>query len=179
MCRHIVAVGVALLVTPPLSAQMDTVTSWPIGSRVRVWRSSNRNIVGYLRALHGDTLVIVAPGALRLQTRMLTDSAVRLEVSDGRRPSLRNVGVGALSVAALAVATVAVLDAASEDDCTVGGCGDTKPPYRGIALVGAAVGAAAGLLVLEDRWRAVRIPGRVSFVPSTRQIAVTLSLAFR
>jgi hypothetical protein len=177
MRRHIVAVGVALLLTPPLSAQMDTVATWPLGSRVRVWRSSNRNLVGYLRELRGDTLVIVAPGASRLRTRMLTDSAVRLEVSDGRLPSLRNVGVGALAVAALAVATVAVFD--GEGDCTVGGCGDWKPPYKGIALVGAAVGAAAGALVLEDRWRTVRIPGRVSFVPSPRHTAIRLSFAFR
>lgn len=179
MRRHIVAVGVAFLLTAPLSAQTDTVTSWPIGSRVRVWRSSDRSTVGYLKELHGNTLVIDAPGASRLQTRMLTDSTVRLEVSDGRRPSFRNVGVGALSVAALAVATVAVINWGTEYECTVGGCGDSKPPFKGAALVGAAVGAAAGLLVLEDRWRAVRIPGRVSFVPSTRHTAVTLSFAFR
>jgi hypothetical protein len=178
MRRHIVAVGVALLLTPPLSAQMDTVTSWPIGSRVRVWRSSDRSTVGYLKELHGDTLVIDAPGASRLQTRMLADSTVRLEVSDGRRPSLRNVGLGALGIAAIAVATTAVLDGAVET-CTVAGCGDTKPPYKGIALVGAALGAAGGLLVLEDRWRAVRIPGRVSLVPSPRHTAVMLSFAFR
>lgn len=178
MYRHIVAAGVALLVTPPLSAQTDTVTSWPLGSRVRVWRSANRRTVGYLRELHGDTLVIVAPGASRLQTRMLVDSTVRLEVSDGRRPSLRNSALGALGVSAIAVAAAAVLDNAIET-CTVAGCGDTKPPYKGIALVGAVIGAGAGFLVLEDRWRAVRIPGRVSLVPSTRHTAVTLSFAFR
>jgi hypothetical protein len=179
MRRHVVAVGVALLLTPSLSAQMDTVANWPIGARVRVWRSANRNIVGYLTQLRGDTLIIVAPGASRLQTKMLADSAVRLEVSEARRPTVKNVAVGALGVAALAVATVAVLEAASEDDCTVGGCGGRKPPYGGIALVGAAVGAAAGVLVLEDRWRAARIPGRVSLVPSTRYTTVTLSFAFR
>jgi hypothetical protein len=178
MRHHIIALGVALLLAPAVSAQTDSVTSWPLGSRVRVWRSSNRTMVGYLRELRGDTLVIVAPGAARSRTKILADSAIRLKVSEGRLPTVRNVAVGALGVAALAVVTVALLDRGAEA-CTVdGGCGWT-PPYGGIALVGAAVGAAAGMLVLEDRWRSVRIPGRMSLVPSMQRTTVRLSFAFR
>jgi hypothetical protein len=166
----------AIVITSPLSAQTDSVATWPIGSRVRAWTPFDRKFVGYLREVRGDTLIFVAPGASRVQKRVLVDSIARLEVSAGRVLSAYNVARGGLIGAGLSVGAVALLNA--RGSCTVdGGCWD--PPYGGIALVGAAVGAVAGVFVLKEHWRPVRIPGRVSFMQSPRGSAITVSFAFR
>ena len=181
MRRHILTVAIALGLAAQVGAQTDSLTTWPIDSRVRVWTAASRNLVGYLTDVRGDTLLIVAPGASGRQTRMLADSAARLEVSDGRVLSARNVAGGALGGGALAVATVAVLKALLDGgaSCTVGGTCIDDPDYGRVALFGGAVGAIVGALKLEDQWREVRIPGRVSFVPSPRHSALTLSFSFR
>lgn len=174
MRRHIAVVGVALLLTPALSAQTDSVTTWPIGSRVRVWTASNRNVTGELTELRGDTLVIIGRG--RSQAKLLADSTVRLDVSDGRRPSGKYIAGGAFAGAALGAVTIAGLEAIL---CPPGECRVTTGHYARGALIGAVVGGVAGAIKRFDRWREVRVPGRVSLVPSARQTAVTLSFRFR
>jgi hypothetical protein len=174
MRHHIAAVGVALLLTPALSAQMDSVTTWPIGSRVRVWTASNRNVTGELTELRGDTLVIIGRG--RSQAKVLADSTVRLDVSDGRGPSDKYIVGGALAGAALGVGAMALLNAPA---CIPGECRGTTAHYAPGALIGAVVGGVAGAIKRFDRWKEVRVPGRVSLVPSARQTAVMLSFTFR
>ena len=179
---HIAAAAFVFLIAQHLSAQEDSIATWPVGARVRVWTSLDRNVVGYLREPRGDTLIIVAPGSSRAQMKMHADAAVRLEVSDGRVIRPRNVLGGALGGAALTVATVALLVAVLNDisECTAESVGcDVDPDYGDVALVGGAVGAVVGALKLEDQWRRVRIPGRVSLGPNLGRTALTVSFAFR
>lgn len=181
MRLDIAAAALALMLAHQVAAQADSITTWPVGARVRVWTSSDRPLVGYLKEPRGDTLIVEAPGASRSQTKVLAESAIRLEVSDGRMISPRNVVGGAFGGAALSIAAVAVVATIwnEEADCTVGGACITDPDYGDVALYGAAIGAVVGLLKLEDQWRRVRIPGRVGFGASPRHAAFTLSFAFR
>jgi hypothetical protein len=171
----------AILVASPLPAQTDSVATWPIGSRVRVWTMSDRKFVGYLREVRGDTLLLIAPGASRVQRKMLADSTVRLEVSEGRSVSPWHVAAGAFGGAALAIGAVALFSQllSGEVACTTGGSCASGENYGDAALYGGAVGSVAGLFVLKEHWRSVRIPGRFGFVPSRRHAAITLSFAFR
>ena len=170
----------AVLVTPsPLSAQTDSAATWPIGSRVRVSASAEHKFVGYLREVRGDTLLLVAPGASRLQRKIVVDPTMRLEVSEGRTFSARNIALGALGGAAITAGLARVLSGLSDADCTVGGGCAFDIDYRDAALIGGAIGAVAGVFVLKEHWRAMRIPDRVGLFPSPRQPAITLSFAFR
>jgi hypothetical protein len=177
-----IVVAALALLAGPLAAQSDSVATWPVGSRVRVWTSSDRALVGYLKEPRGDTLILEAPGSARSQTKLRARSVRRLEVSDGRAVSLRNVAVGTLGGALVSVGAVALfvhlLEGASH--CTVdGGCGEVEIDYGEVALFGGAIGALAGALKLEDRWRSVGVPGRIRVGTGSRHTAVTLSFAFR
>jgi hypothetical protein len=167
-----------LMLAAPLSAQTDSVARWPIGSRVRVWTSADHKFVGYLREIRGDTLLLVAPGASRVQRKTLADSVSRLEVSEGRTFSATNIALGALGGAAVTTGLVWLLSG-GDADCTVGGRCGPEVPYRDAALIGAAIGAVAGVFVLKEEWRGVRVPGRMSVVPRPGQTAVALSFNFR
>src|SRR5919108_2650925 len=103
------AVVAAVFITAPLSAQSDSIARWPLGSRVRVWTTLDRKFIGYLREVRGDTLFLVAPGASRVQRKILADSAERLEIREGRTFSARNIGLGALGGDALAAGAVALV----------------------------------------------------------------------
>lgn len=58
MRRHLVVAAIALVAAGPLSAQSDSPSTWPVGSRVRVSTQTTRKIVGKLSEVRGDTLVI-------------------------------------------------------------------------------------------------------------------------
>jgi hypothetical protein len=171
-------VAAVFVIPPPMSAQTDSVATWPIGSRVRVWTAPDRKFVGYLREVRGDTLLLVAPGASRIQRKILADSAAMLEVSRGRTFSARNVALGALGGAAVTAGLGWLFSSLSEYDCTVGGGCDDDIDYRDAALIGAAIGAVAGVFVLKEEWRGIRVPGRVGVAPSPSQTTITLSFAF-
>ena len=169
----------ALVASSPVSAQTDSVATWPIGSRVRVTTTPEQRFVGYLREVRGDTLLLVAPGASRVQRKVLADSALRLEVSEGRTFSARNIALGALGGAAVVTGLGWLLSSLSEADCTVGGSCDLDIDYRDAALIGGAIGAVVGVFVLKEEWRGVRVPGRVSVAPSLRHTTIALSFNFR
>lgn len=175
MRRFVIAVAVALTAAP-LSAQTEPAEEWPIGSRVRVWTAANRNVVGQLKEIRSDTLIIEMTGILTHEARIPASWAVRVEVSDGQRLSLANIGDGALGGAALGALTTLVLDEALGDLCGDGECEERRADYQLAIILGAALGAVAGATRLEDKWREVGLPGRITIAPSARAAIIGFSL---
>ena len=178
MLRYIIVLA-AVLTTAPLSAQTDTLVEWPVGSRVRVWTTASRNVVGQLKEMRADTLVLEMTGLLTHKVKLLASSAVRVDVSDGQRLSPANIAKGALGGAALGVLTTLIRDEALGHVCPLGECEEPGADYRLAAVLGAAVGAAAGATNLADRWREVPVPGRLTIAPRARRTAIGVTLSFR
>jgi hypothetical protein len=177
--RGYIIVLAAALTTAPLAAQTDTLARWPVGSRVRVWTGPNRNVVGQLKEIRHDTLIIEMTGILTHEARIPTTWAVRIDVSDGQRLSPANIAKGALGGAALGALTTLVRDEALGDLCPLGECEERRADYKLAMILGAAVGAAAGATQLDDKWRAVGFPGRITIAPGARRTGIGLSIAFR
>jgi hypothetical protein len=176
MLLAIVTLGVA-----KVGAQTPAPVSWPVGERVRVWTSPFQKVVGKLAEVRGDTLVVHRPGPFftTKASKVVADSAVRIDVSKGRRLSVAHAAIGALAGAGLAVVLTGAVDHAVGDFCMLGECSESDPDIAGAALLGAAMGAVAGALKLEDRWREFPVPGRVQIAPSARGASIGLSFAFR
>ena len=178
MLRYILVLAAALGWTP-LPAQIDTLAQWPVGSRVRVWTGTDRHVVGRLAEIRADTLIVEMSGILTLEAKILAKSAVRVDVSDGQRLSPANIARGALGGAVLGALTTFVRDEARGDMCLDGACEESGADYRLAISLGAVVGAVAGATQLEDKWRAVGFPGRITIAPSPRRTGIGLSIAFR
>jgi hypothetical protein len=178
MRRYVIALAAALTAAP-LSAQTDTAEGWPVGSRVRVWTAANRNVVGQLKEIRSDTLIIEMTGILTHEARIPTTWAVRVDISEGQRLSLANVAEGALGGAALGALTTLVLDEALGDLCPRDECEGRSADYKLATILGAVVGAVAGATQLEDKWREVGFPGRITIEPGARRTGIGLSIAFR
>jgi hypothetical protein len=172
----VVALGAA-----KVGAQTPAPVSWPVGERVRVWTSAFHKVVGKLAEVRGDTLVVLRPGPFftTKESKVVADSAVRVDVSKGRRLSVAHAAIGALAGAGLAVVATGAVDHVVPDVCVLGACTESDPDVAGAALVGAALGAVAGALKLEDRWRELPMPGRVQIAPSASGASIALSFAFR
>ena len=177
MRRYVIAVA-AVLTAAPSSAQTDTAAGWPVGSRVRVWTTASRNVVGRLKELRSDTLIIEMTGILTHEARIPATRAVRVDVSDGQRLSPANIAGGALGGAALGALTTFVLDEALGDLCSDGECEERRADYKLAVILGAAVGAVAGATQLEDKWREVGLPGRITIAPSAGATMIGFSLTF-
>ncbi|HJU69277.1 MAG TPA: hypothetical protein VJ650_13635 [Gemmatimonadaceae bacterium] len=173
------ALAIALAMTSVAGAQADSVSQWPVGSRVRI-RTTKESVVGQLTELRGDTLVIRKEDALfRPWKRIHVDSALALAVSRGRYISGERVAGGALGGAAAMVLTYVLMDAVIPDMCTGDGCDDSGPGYVQAALLGGAVGALGAVVIPADRWEEVPKPLRVSLVPWREHTRLVLSFSFR
>jgi hypothetical protein len=179
MRRHLAVVAVALVAASPVSAQADTASTWPIGSRVRVSTLATGKVVGKLSEVRGDTLVIrKGSGLIKFRRKVHADSTLSMEISRDRYVSGRRVAGGALAGAVGGVLLTMLLTEAVGDICVLGECSPPDPDYGRAAVIGLVGGAAAGAVSLVDRWEKVPSPVRVGFEPSRRQARVALTLAF-
>ena len=179
MRRHLAVAALALVVAGPLSAQSDTASTWPVGSRVRVSTQTTRKIVGKLSEVRGDTLVIrTGSGLIKFRRKVHVDSTLNVEISRGQYVSANRVAGGALAGAVGGVLLTMVLSEAMGDLCVLGECSSRDTDYGRAAVIGGVGGALAGAMSLADRWEQVRTPLRVSFQPGRQQARVALTFAF-
>ena len=181
MRRPILVMAVAVMTASAIGAQEEQSAGWPVGARVRVWTDTASTVVGQLIDVRNDTLIVDDKPQVsrRPYVRVPVSSTIRLEVSDGRHVSARNVAWGTLGGAAAGLfAAGFVVDVLWDEFCPVD-CGDPDPDYGRLTLIGAGLGALIGAARRVDDWREVRTPARPIIAPSSRGATVGISFSFR
>lgn len=155
-----------------------------IGSRVRVTVAGDsvtpaRVLVGKLVAV-GDSALLIQPLVIRppeieMEERVPTSRIQRFEVSTGK-----DRRAGASFGALIGLMGGLALGLALGDDCSSSDfiCFDRSETGAGGALIGAALGMWAGVIVGRgDRWVPAAVPSRMSVIPTSGG-GVTLAASF-
>lgn len=181
--RGISALILLVLSAGTAQAQRDSASNqWPaLGSRVLVWTTDERRVVGDLINVRGDTLVVrtsteLSPELAHIpvgRVELVPASAIaRIDVSSGRGFQAEHVLGGAVLGAVAGVALAATANAALRD---FGGPG---VDYGDAAAVGAAVGAVLGAATPGDRWEE-HPASPPTFAPVRVRRGVRLTPSFR
>jgi hypothetical protein len=193
MQRHRAIALLLLVSTVPATTKLLAQSTKPadVGERVRITTASQQGgerIVGSVVAVQGDTLLLRSSGAVA--PRPVAFAAIReLEVSFGREgKTARGLLYGGLIGAAAGGAFGAVAYQKPDCDSSAWICDELAPRRSASVVVGAALGAVAGLAVgglwgathPTERWirRPLGSTTRVGIVPARHGATVSLVARF-
>lgn len=178
-----------LLLAAPAALRAQSASDLALGTRVRVVDPASGRIVGTVAALRGDTLVVRSGRGARERTVTLSVSSLhRLQVSRGTpsRPvsalQLGALGLVSGSVGGVVGATVPRFVSGERCDRRVDDLCFTTGESVVLGLIvgapmGLAVGAVAGFLFPQERWRSVSLQNAPTVTVRGRGDGVQLGLS--
>lgn len=170
---HYLAAAAVIAAAPLLSLRAQDITTLREGQRVRVTSSSNKDVVGVVRAARSDSIVVFtepsgAPLAIATSDLRKVDVSRGRSVAQGaKRGAIWGGGIGAaLGVLGAILLSVDDSEYATDD-------GDVAAFAANMIAGGLIWGAGIGAFVKAERWDPVVIQPRVGLS------GVGLSFAFR